>query len=84
MNTALLNTEQLRLDPKTGVIFDAPPRAALTRKQAEEHPFIAVQRDHILVGPDARRVARGGSGSEYAVYQIRGEVAGALRLERSH
>lgn len=83
MNTPTKNHEpSLLVDPGAGVLLDVPPNPIVTERYVQSHPFIVLMDDHVIAGPDAKRVAAGNGGREYVIYRVVRRVAGSLHLER--
>lgn len=74
--------EILLVDLEEGVILQSPPEVTVSERYVESHPFIERTRTHVIVGPDARKVANGSGGTDYMLYEILGNEVGALRLRR--
>ncbi len=80
--------EALLVDIEEGILLQTPPSPTVSRRYIESHPFIFEFRspasgdNFIVAGPDARKVAGGSGGTDYALYRIDSEAAGSLRLTR--
>lgn len=72
----------LLVDIEVGTVLEAPPSPVVSRRWAESHPFVELQGEYLIAGPDAARVAGGSGGTDYNLYRIASDVAGVLRLER--
>lgn len=74
--------EALLIDLETGTILQSPPEPSVSERYVDSHPFIERTRTHVIVGPDAQRVASGSGGEDYVLYEIVDQVAGSFRLRR--
>lgn len=74
--------QALLIDIEEGALLQTPPECAVSERYVDTHPFIERTRTHVIVGPDAAKVAGGSGGVDYALYEIVKAEIGMLHLKR--
>jgi hypothetical protein len=74
--------EILLVDFETGIVLQHPPEVTVSERYVNSHPFIRYTGTHVVVGPDADKVASGAGGQDYMLYEVLGKEIGSLYLRR--